>query len=475
MSNVIDLAELGSVEILQVGAIPARGIAFDKSDLQEIADNTNKLIAEGLHNPPGKLGHDDAQAFALDSGLPATGWVDKLTVVGDKLMASFKDVPKILMRAFKEKLYRKISSEVYFNFSHPKTHKPMGKVLRAVAFLGQDIPQVKGLADFLGEKPKAYAFAEGDHARMGDVTINITLPGESAAPVVPAVSPTIPNAPAPGLLVAEGLAGRELEFYRQAEKVADVLKASRPPEFADASGVDPLLRYVGRVGPQACSAMAEFRQESDAPEELCSWLNEQALKRGYVAPAPTAQPQEEVHMDDKTKILEAKLAEIEGKCTASEQEANELKAQVKTLGEQLAAKRKEQVELEVKAFVEQHKAVITPAIEPTFRALCETVGQDEIEVKLGEKPEKMTCIALVMKFAEALAKAKAVPLGETAGGDKGDEPKVESPKGANFNLDLHEAATKYLAEQKVEKPSAKQYFEAVKAVIKANPEMAQDA
>jgi hypothetical protein len=461
-------AELDQVEILQVGALPERGIAFTRSDLKEIANNTNQLIAEGLHNPPGKLGHEDDQAFARESGLPAAGWVESLSVVGDKLLAKFKDVPKILMRAFKEKLYRKISSEVYFDFSHPKTHQSMGKVLRAVAFLGADIPQVKGLADFLGEKPKAYAFMEGEHARMGEINISITLPDPNEAPAMPPVSPETPVTPAPGPIAAEGLAGRDLEYYRQAEAVADQLKRMAVPEFDSDASVESMLRFVGRTGAVTCSSMPEFRQRSDNPEGLCAWLEARAKERGYVAiPPAEPTPKEESAMDPKKmEELSAKLAEAESARATSEKESVELKDQVKKLSEEIAAERKKQFDTKVGAFVEANKASITPAIEPAFRALCESVGEGEVEVKLSENPEKIGKTDLVMRFTEALIKAKVVPLGEIKGDKEQAEIDFKTPKGANYRVELHEQAQRLVAEKKIS------YGDAIREAVKANPELA---
>ena len=469
-------AELDGVEVLQVGALPERGIAFTKSDLEEIARNTNQLILEGLHNPPGKLGHDDTQAFAQESGLPASGWVQRLRVVGDKLMADFVDVPKVLMRAFKEKLYRKVSSEVYFGFSHPKTHDKMGKVLRAVAFLGADIPQVKGLADFFSES-QPYSLTQLDahgkkYRAMTEVNISISIPEEAEAPepapeaVAVPNNPETPLLPAPGPMVAEGLAGRELELYRQAEKAASMLKDKGEPEFAqDGPGLEPLLRFVGRVGAAFCASSPEFRGNSDNPEELCAFLEARARERGFII-AP--QPKEDENMD-KVKELEAHLAEAQSKAATSEQEAQALKEQVAKLNEVLAAQKKAEADKKVAEFVEKNKAVITPAIEPNFRALCEAIGEGEVTVKLAEgKEQKCSKLDAVLQFAEAMANAKVVNMSEVAPGSKPQEkPAVKTPAGANYRVELHEEATRLQMENK-----SLSYWQAITQAIKAKPELA---
>lgn len=450
------LSELKDVEILSVGDIPERGIAFTQTDLREIAANTKQLLAESLHNPPGKIGHDDGQAFARESGLPATGWVSDLRVKGDKLVADFKDVPGILMKAFKEKLYRKISSEVYFGFKHPKTHRPMGKVLRAVAFLGQDIPQVKGLADFFGEMKTAYSLAEldkhGEFTSMAEVTVTIQVPDEK------------PAGGSPGPIVAEGLDGRELAYYRESEGIAGKLAAQGVEEFSHDKTVESLLRFAGRVGDAVLLGLPEVRQQPE-PEGLVAWLQARAQERGYMA--AKYEVKENTEMDDKKlQELTAKLSEAESKSAASEQEATTLKNQVKVLTEQIAAERKIKVDAEIKAFVESHKTVITPAIEPAFRALCESAGEEQVDVKLSEKPEKMSRLALAFKFAEMLAKAKVVPLGEGKGGT-GAAIEVPAIKGASMHVELHEEAMRLIA-----KDSKLTYAQAVDAAYKADASLA---
>jgi hypothetical protein len=122
-----------------------QGMDFTIDDLQEIVDNTNALIKANIHEPPLKLGHNDNQKFV--DGLPAIGWVAGLKLIGDQIFANFVNVPKKVVDAIRRRNYSKISSEIYLEFIHPNTQKNIGKVLRAVALLGADIPEVKGLGD----------------------------------------------------------------------------------------------------------------------------------------------------------------------------------------------------------------------------------------------------------------------------------------------------------------------------------------
>ena len=139
-------AELNNIPIFMSGNW--KGIEFTAKDLQQIVDNTNELIKNSEHAPPVKLGHNEDQK--LKDGLPSFGWIDKLRIIGNKIFADIKDVPDKLMLALKEKKYKKVSAEIYTNYSKVNPNSTIkGKVLRALAILGADVPEVKGLGDIL--------------------------------------------------------------------------------------------------------------------------------------------------------------------------------------------------------------------------------------------------------------------------------------------------------------------------------------
>lgn len=139
----MQFADMSKVEIFKAGSY--YGVTYDESQIDEIAKNTNFLIGSGKHRAPAKLGHDDAQQYAKQSGLPAVGWVNKVYREGAKLYADFKDVPEIVIAAIQKKLYNSVSSEIYMDAHSEKEFGIKGKVLRAVAFLGADVPKVKGM------------------------------------------------------------------------------------------------------------------------------------------------------------------------------------------------------------------------------------------------------------------------------------------------------------------------------------------
>lgn len=111
---------------------------FTIDDLKEMAANFTKL--KDVIKPPIKLGHTKDE-----TGKPAFGWISDLKVVGSKLMAYADDIPELLLSAIKKKLYRRVSSEVFFDYKYDG--KSYGKVFSALALLGAEAPAVKDLED----------------------------------------------------------------------------------------------------------------------------------------------------------------------------------------------------------------------------------------------------------------------------------------------------------------------------------------
>ncbi|SRR6266540_84712 len=123
--------------------------------------NKDKYSAEDLHSivnafenlkvgwrPYLKLGHDDGQKLAKSSGLPSVGWVNKLYVRGDKLLADLEYIPEKIYKLIKSRAYRKVSCEIYWDLDVNGIKYP--RVLGAIALLGAENPGVMNLEDILG-------------------------------------------------------------------------------------------------------------------------------------------------------------------------------------------------------------------------------------------------------------------------------------------------------------------------------------
>jgi hypothetical protein len=167
--------KIENVPIFQAGTW--KGQTYTIEDLDEIVRNTNSLIKAGLHEPPIKLGHNENQKKLLEeSGLPAFGYVERLYRIGDQIFADFIDVPDKLVDWIALRHYDKVSSEIYLDYEHPKTGEKIGKVLRAVALLGADIPAVKGLGSIMyhnedKQKIKVISFEDKNLEEVNTMTI----------------------------------------------------------------------------------------------------------------------------------------------------------------------------------------------------------------------------------------------------------------------------------------------------------------
>lgn len=135
--------ELKDVEVFGTGEWNNHKITDE--DLDFIVDGTNEIIDR--LKPRVKLGHDDKQGLLQKSGFPAGGWITKLKRAGNKILVDIKEVPKVLYQLIKNGAYKRISSEILYDYTEPSTRKKYKKVLSAIAFLGADLPAVTNLKD----------------------------------------------------------------------------------------------------------------------------------------------------------------------------------------------------------------------------------------------------------------------------------------------------------------------------------------
>lgn len=135
--------ELKDVEVFAKGKW--NGHEITDEDINNIVNGTNEIIDK--IKPMVKLGHDDKQELLNKSGFPAGGWITKLKRVGDKILVNIKEVPKVLYDLIKNGAYKRISSEILYDYTEPSTKKSYKRVLSAIAFLGGNLPAVTNLKD----------------------------------------------------------------------------------------------------------------------------------------------------------------------------------------------------------------------------------------------------------------------------------------------------------------------------------------
>lgn len=131
------LSEIHDLEIFEAGT--HRGKPYSEEDLDLMVQNFNDLKEK--IKPTLVVGHSEEQELLKDSGIPSAGWAESLKRIGTKLVATFKDVPKVIADLINKGAYKRVSSEIYNNF------EDKGYALRRVALLGGEIPEVKTLQD----------------------------------------------------------------------------------------------------------------------------------------------------------------------------------------------------------------------------------------------------------------------------------------------------------------------------------------
>lgn len=462
-----EFAELKDVEIFAAGTYyfekedgTEYSVTYSDADVKAIADNTNPLIADDKHSPPGKLGHDGSQAFAAASGLPAIGWACNLRAKGSKLIADFTDVPALAYKALKKKLYKKISSEIYHDKASMQHFGVNGLTLRAVAFLGADVPKVKGLAAFLSENAKAAEelgceFRAVVYGESKQKEVTVAKKDDAGPLMVPA------NRHPYGALVtgAEGNdsgveAGKQYKIHGvHTDGTYDVCADDGDSYPSDA-------KKVKRVPHDHLALMAEGSQKDDKAKKEAQMAEKDA-----------------VELAEKTAKDAILLAEKNGK------DASEARAE-------LAKLQKETRERIVNEFCEKHKTRLIPALQPKFKALVNAaVESGAVKFGEGDKAQEMSYTDGLMTFLSELLDAKSVQLGEVLpkgkeGGSMAvdpaevalaeepfqvhlDDAKRSDVKPAITHGDLSVAAQAYLEKHPTkEDGKARTYSEALKHVAR---------
>jgi len=133
---IIQTFNLDGIEIFSTGLW--NGDKYTTRDLEKMVGNFDKTGFQ----PPLKLGHNEEQPEMQD-GEPALGYVGKIYTEGNKLLANLKELPKKIYEAIKRGNYKRVSSEIYWNYK--SNNQVLDRVLKAVALLGTEIPAVTNL------------------------------------------------------------------------------------------------------------------------------------------------------------------------------------------------------------------------------------------------------------------------------------------------------------------------------------------
>ena len=177
--------DLPAVEIFAEGTW--NGDRYTGDDLQAMIDAFGKLGFD----PTVKAGHADGQdglnekEYRKIFGAPALGYVSRIYRRGSKLLADLKQVPRNFANLVKAGAYRRVSSEIYWNYKDEAGSKTYPRVLKSIAFLGAEIPALPSLKaiEALYHKNSAgrvYAYEGGREFRMYEMekTDKMKFPGK---------------------------------------------------------------------------------------------------------------------------------------------------------------------------------------------------------------------------------------------------------------------------------------------------------
>lgn len=140
--------DLLGVEIMRVGTHPGTGCPVGGCEItEEMLDGIVKTYksTKAEFQPPAKLGHDGEQKLLQNDGYPAAGWLSNIRREGENLIADIMKVPKVLAELIDVGAYRTRSCEL--NYEYTIGDNIYEIALTGLAFLGEDIPAVKGLKD----------------------------------------------------------------------------------------------------------------------------------------------------------------------------------------------------------------------------------------------------------------------------------------------------------------------------------------
>lgn len=141
-----ELYDIKNVEVFASGTW--NGDTYKDEDLDKMVEAYNNT--KDRIKPILKLGHTNNQKLAQDDGLPSMGIVENLRRIGNKLVADFSRIPKTIYELIKNEAYRKVSSEIYWNFNmDSEKQEKYPYFLGGVALLGEDMPAVSSLKDIL--------------------------------------------------------------------------------------------------------------------------------------------------------------------------------------------------------------------------------------------------------------------------------------------------------------------------------------
>ncbi len=168
----LETTNITGVEVLKTGTWNRRD--YSTQDLDALVQSFEKL--QGTYQPFGKIGHLSDQKYN-EPGQPAVGWITSLYRRGASLYADFKEVPAKVADLIEAGAYKMRSAEIWFDKEIDGVRYPA--ILKAVAWLGADVPAVSGMSNAFD----MYEDEDGDKVAIAlmDMTFDQTRESVHAA------------------------------------------------------------------------------------------------------------------------------------------------------------------------------------------------------------------------------------------------------------------------------------------------------
>src|SRR5262245_555533 len=142
------MSQLSTVDLVAIPIFQTGRWNSDEYKLKDLQEMIDAYPYVGF-KPPVKAGHADAQENKTTAqrafGVPSLGFVSNLRISGNKLYADLKNIPRKFAELIKAGAYKRISSEIYWNYKDEDSGKTWPRVLKAVSILGADIPALTSL------------------------------------------------------------------------------------------------------------------------------------------------------------------------------------------------------------------------------------------------------------------------------------------------------------------------------------------
>jgi len=268
-----------TAEIMAVGKW--NGMEFTLDTLNGIASAFEEL--KNNLDVALKFGHNDKQP--MTDGKPALGWVDKVWVEGDKLLAHYIDLPKIVYNAVKKKLYKNVSVELEFDVNYKGKNYPA--ILTGVALLGADIPAVNTLEDLTHYMNRDAAFSVGRSMAFSTIAGSIKEGGNTMSDQnLEQLTKAVADLTAQVALLSAGKATVEAANIGLTAKVAQ-FEAER----------------------QAITEASLTKKIADKRDQVKTML-EDAVKSEAITPAQRDQFTRIVHLDDDKSVEALDIEEV---------------------------------------------------------------------------------------------------------------------------------------------------------------------